>query len=230
MVEAPPNPARSVLLGDTAAAVAPTTTAAAAGASEDALRVFGDIQASLGGLESALGAVGMQAAEMKQQEDEQEEHIKDIQALCLEVLEKDVLQHLTALIEAGVLEDIDKLVQEHVAQLLPHYLPRELQLELREQQAELERLEKQLHDSEHVHSIHNAKGKSARDSRDLSHMFALTSSAAEVLVREYGLGEPSPVREKNINVFMRHCGVQYHWSSQGLENRLYPGSLVVAFV
>ena len=85
---------------------------------------------------------------------------------------------------------------------------------------------------QHVHTLYNAQGEiSAGFPATLADMFALTRASsrhllfsfadrrcillphiaevAERLVREYGLGAPASSREKNINVLMQHCGIQY---------------------
>ena len=78
-----------------------------------------------------------------------------------------------------------------------------------------------------MHPLHNAKGEiSQQFPLTLGDMFGITGASirfvsgsprftrpfiagtAEALLKEYGL-EVSDSREKNINTFMCHCGIQY---------------------
>ncbi|KAI1786619.1 hypothetical protein LXA43DRAFT_897644 [Ganoderma leucocontextum] len=157
-------------------------------------------------------------------DERQEAQVKEIEKMLWEVLEHDVIEHLTTLIQDGVLEEIDAIVQEEVARQRPAFIPQDLQDELREQKMQLEEVQRALHDSESrranstlrshrlhekVHPLYNVKGEiSEHFPLTLSDMFAISAEVAKVLLEEYNL-EVSDSREKNINTFMCHCGVQY---------------------
>ncbi|KAI0800404.1 hypothetical protein C8Q74DRAFT_1314011 [Fomes fomentarius] len=142
-----------------------------------------------------------------------------------EVLEQDIIEHLTALIEGGIISEIDALVEEQVALQLPEYIPQELQDELRDQRKQLEEVQKALHNSEsrranatlrshklheRVHNLFNIHGEVSKDfPRTLGDMFSISADTAASLMKDYGLGEPTPSRERNINRIMQHCGIQY---------------------
>ncbi|RPD58141.1 hypothetical protein L227DRAFT_197279 [Lentinus tigrinus ALCF2SS1-6] len=169
--------------------------------------------------------IGMLRRHMEAQDRKQDGQILEIRALMQEVLEKDVVEHLTSLIEDGVLQDIDALVDQEVAHLLPAYIPQHLQDELRKHQHQLEEVQKALYNSESrranstlrshrlhetVHDLYNINGaKSEHFPRTLGEMFAVSDERAISLMKEYGVGDPSPTRERNINRLMQSFGIQY---------------------
>ncbi|RPD72171.1 hypothetical protein L226DRAFT_156338 [Lentinus tigrinus ALCF2SS1-7] len=189
--------------------------------------------------------IGMLRRHMEAQDRKQDGQILEIRALMQEVLEKDVVEHLTSLsqyqslpyscslvmlissvsVEDGVLQDIDALVDQEVAHLLPAYIPQHLQDELRKHQHQLEEVQKALYNSESrranstlrshrlhetVHDLYNINGaKSEHFPRTLGEMFAVSDERAISLMKEYGVGDPSPTRERNINRLMQSFGIQY---------------------
>ncbi|KAI0740610.1 hypothetical protein C8Q76DRAFT_197888 [Earliella scabrosa] len=229
---------------DGAGSVLTTLTAAPAEVNA-AAEIIKKMKDSLGTLGSTLDSLGTQTVQMIQgggeaeierqigrvrkrmseQEQKQEADIADIQALLKEVLEHDIIEHLTTLIEAGIMEEIDALVEEQVALHLPEYVPQELQEELRAHRKELESVQKELHNSESrranatlrshkmhekVHTLFNTKGEVSKNfPGTLGEMFSVSGETAASLVRDYGLGEPSSSRERNINTLMQNWGIQY---------------------
>ncbi|KAI0753511.1 hypothetical protein C8Q80DRAFT_516914 [Daedaleopsis nitida] len=153
----------------------------------------------------------------------QEEQISELQDLLHEVLEKDVMEHMTKLIQAGLLEEIDALVAEHVELLLPEYIPQNIQEELRGYKSQLQGLERALHNSESrranatLEKLHEGVATLLTDQdkvsqnfpRTLGEMISVSAETAASLMKEYGLGEPAPSRERNINRFLQHCGITY---------------------
>ncbi|PIL32855.1 hypothetical protein GSI_04972 [Ganoderma sinense ZZ0214-1] len=224
----------SVLAALTAA---PAEVAAAAEIIEKmkgSLGSFGKTLDSLGEQTVQMIQVGGQAeitnhinsirCHMDKADERQQEQVRGIEELLWKVLEQDVIEHLTALIQDGILEEIDAIVQEEVARQCPAFIPQNLQDELRASQRELEKVQRALHDSESrranstlrshrlhekVHPLHNSTGEiSNRFPLTLGDMFGIPAETAKALLEEYGL-EVSESREKNINTFMCHCGVQY---------------------
>ncbi|KAI0753518.1 hypothetical protein C8Q80DRAFT_517450 [Daedaleopsis nitida] len=185
----------------------------------------------VGGQAGITHQIGSIRRHMKEQETRQEQQITEIQDLLRDVLEHDILDHLTQLVQAGVAEEVDALVAEQVNPLLPHYIPQELLDELREHKEQLEQVQKSLHNSESrranatlrshrmnegVHTIFTAKGEIPHQfPRTLEEMFGMSGVTAASLVKQYGLGEPAHSRERNINNIMQHCGVQYQLVSTG---------------
>ncbi|KAI1784505.1 hypothetical protein LXA43DRAFT_1042017 [Ganoderma leucocontextum] len=225
---------RSVL---TALTAAPADVAAAA-------EIIEKMKGSLGSFGKTLDSLGDQTVRMIQVGGEaeianhiqsirkhmdgadakQEAQVKEIEVLLWEVLEHDVIEHLTTLIHDGILEEIDAIVQEQVALQLPAVIPQNLHDELRDHKKQLEEVQRALYDSEgrqanstlrshrlheKVHPLYNTKGQiSEHFPLTLGDTFSISAETAKALLKEYNL-EVSDSREKNINTLMCHCGVQY---------------------
>ncbi|TFK84843.1 hypothetical protein K466DRAFT_588565 [Polyporus arcularius HHB13444] len=175
--------------------------------------------------------VGVLRRHMRDMNTKQDQQLLEIQALMKEVLEKDVVNHLTELIESEVMKDIDALVDQEVARLLPDYIPEDLQEELRKDQRELEEVQKALYNSESrranstlrshrlhetVHDLYNVHGEKSSDfPRTLGEMFSISHEKAISMMEEFGAGEPSASRERNINRLMQTFGIQYQLVSTG---------------
>ncbi|KAI0705299.1 hypothetical protein C8T65DRAFT_652949 [Cerioporus squamosus] len=186
---------------------------------------------NIGSQSQVTEEVGKLRQHMQEMNAKQDRQLLDIQALMKEVLERDVVEHLTELIESGLMQDIDALVDQEVARLLPEYIPQSLQDELREDQRQLKEVQKALYNSESrranstlrshrlhetVHDLYNIHGEKSRDfPRTLGDMFAISEERAISMMVEYGVGEPSPSRERNINRLMQSFGIQYQLVSTG---------------
>ncbi|RDX47453.1 hypothetical protein OH76DRAFT_765938 [Lentinus brumalis] len=175
--------------------------------------------------------VGVLRRHMQEMNVKQDQQLLEIQALMKEVLEKDVVDHLTELIKSEVMKDIDALVDQEVARLLPEYIPEDLQEDLRKDQRELEEVQKALYNSESrranstlrshrlhetVHDLYNVHGEKSSDfPRTLGEMFSIFHEKAISMMEEFGAGEPSASRERNINRLMQTFGIQYQLVSTG---------------
>ncbi|KAM5545118.1 hypothetical protein V8D89_001229 [Ganoderma adspersum] len=221
----------------TALTAAPAEVAAAAEIIEKmkgSLGSFGKTLDSLGEQTVKMIQVGGQAeianhinsirTHMDSADQKQQDQVREIEELLWKVLEQDVIEHLTALVQEGILEEIDAIVREEVARQRPSFISKDVQDQLWEQQRQLEELQRALHDSESrranstlrshrlhekVHPLYNPNGEiSEQFPPTLGAMFAIPAGTAKALLEEYGL-EASDSREKNINTFMCHCGIQY---------------------
>lgn len=125
-----------------------------------------------------------------------------------------------------IVDQIDALVQEQVAQCLKDHIPEDLQLELAQNKQEFEELQLALHNSESrrmngslranrpeeaLHSIYMADGTiSHLFPKDLKGLFDLDADTLKDLLAEYGLAAGiSHIRDANLNKFMQFCGVRY---------------------
>ncbi|TBU31930.1 hypothetical protein BD311DRAFT_751910 [Dichomitus squalens] len=163
--------------------------------------------------------------QMESADAKQEAQISDVEDLLQKVLQQDVLDHLTTLIENGILEEIDTIVQTQVAAEIPQIIPQHLQDELRKHKNELEKVQRDLFNSESrranfalrshrlhekVHPLYNTNGSiSECFPSTLGEMFAISAETAKRLLREYGLEGSSESHEKNVNIFLLFCGLQY---------------------
>jgi len=226
-------------LGESLAAMPPSAEVTAA------LDIIAKMKGSLGDLNHTFDALGEQTMQMirlggeletaqhvnsvrkqmEAQDAKQQGQIEDVKALLQEVLQNDILEHLRILIEQGVLEEIDEIVQEQVAALLPTYIPQELQDEVAYYRRQLEEAQQALHNSESrranallrttrmdspLKTIYKADGEvSALFPHDLNALFSMDAETAHELILDYGLGDPSSVRERNVNRLMQFCGLPY---------------------
>ncbi|OJT11560.1 hypothetical protein TRAPUB_11925 [Trametes pubescens] len=165
---------------------------------------------------------------MDASEKKQKAEIDEINALVKKVLEEELVRQLADLIQRGVLQDIDDLVKEQVALQLPNHLPQAQREEIQRHKEELARLELELHNAESVrqnaallmdydldlHPLCTPEGAiSLNFPRTLGDLFGMEEQTAILLLHEYGRTEAIAAgpnsREKNINEFMRLCGVRY---------------------
>ncbi|KAH9949262.1 hypothetical protein B0H21DRAFT_145688 [Amylocystis lapponica] len=205
------------------------------------------MKGSLGHLGSTFDALGEQTMQMIQlggeletaqyvksvrkqmhaQDSKHEKQIDDIKELLQEVLQNDIIEHLRVLskFEGGVMEQIDQLVEEQVAELLPQYISQELQDEVAYHRQQLDEVQRALHNSESrranaqlrttrmdspLNTIYTTDGNiSLQFPKDLNALFSMDAETAQVLIAEYGLGDPSDMRERNINRLMQFCGLPY---------------------
>ncbi|KAL1945228.1 hypothetical protein VTO73DRAFT_2079 [Trametes versicolor] len=164
---------------------------------------------------------------MRASTEKQRAEVEEINELIRQVFEEQLVASLAEIVEAGVLENIDDLVQEQVRAQLPLQLPEALQEEMRSHKEELARLEAELHNSESI--SHNSTLPmnptlklsplvtpngvvSDRFPATLGQLFDMTEQDAVWLLHEYGHTDAivSNSRERNVNEVMRLCGVQYY--------------------
>ena len=55
--------------------------------------------------------------------------------------------NITPTVQEGILEEIDAIFRDEVARQRPSFIPKDIQAQLREQQRQLEELQRALHDS-----------------------------------------------------------------------------------
>ncbi|EIW53939.1 uncharacterized protein TRAVEDRAFT_131818, partial [Trametes versicolor FP-101664 SS1] len=131
-------------------------------------------------------------------------------------------------VQRDVLEEIDDLVKAQVALQLPNHLPPGQLEEIQRHKDELAQLELELHNAESVrqnaallmdgdlelHPLRTPQNiVSASFPRTLGELFNMSEQTAVVLLQEHG--RPDAIvsgpgsHEKNVNEFMRLCGVRY---------------------
>ncbi|EIW53956.1 uncharacterized protein TRAVEDRAFT_51694 [Trametes versicolor FP-101664 SS1] len=171
------------------------------------------------------------AQQLKASKEKQAAEVEEINELIRQVFEEELVASFAQIVEAGVLENIDDLVQEQVREQLPLQLPEALQEEMRSHKEELARLEAELHNSESI--AHNSTLPmnpalklfplvtpngvvSEKFPVTLGQLFDMTEQDAVWLLHEYGHTDAivSNSRERNVNEVMRLCGVQYYLASR----------------
>ncbi|GJE97303.1 hypothetical protein PsYK624_135190 [Phanerochaete sordida] len=165
--------------------------------------------------------------EMRDSDRKQDEQIEEIKVLLENALQREIVDHLRTLIEAGVLEQIDQAVKERVTAELPRVLPRSAQDEVKVYRKQLQEVQRALHNSEsrransllrtsrtnlteELHTIYKADGTISQIfPKNLDALFSMDIETARQLLEEYGMWDPMKSREKNLNAFMQFCGVNY---------------------
>ncbi|KAH9888470.1 hypothetical protein C8Q73DRAFT_794227 [Cubamyces lactineus] len=152
-----------------------------------------------------------------------EAQLEDINKLVKDVFEKELVNQLQTLIQAGVLEHIDDLVRDEVQARLPDYMSEEHKKEMKQHEEELARLERELHNSEsmrrnaalipgdldaEISTILNVKGEVPNQfPRTLDQLFRISEDGARDLLKEYDAPvNLKPSREDNINAILDLIG------------------------
>ncbi|KZT65401.1 hypothetical protein DAEQUDRAFT_526920 [Daedalea quercina L-15889] len=160
------------------------------------------------------------------QDEKLDRDMQGIKALQEEVLKKDVIEHLKAVVERDVSDLIDTLVQEQVeAVLQAEHLRPELLTELRRHEQELSEVERALHNSEsrranaqirtadlqrRLYTIRKRDGTvSLHFPENIHALLGMDGEAVKALMREYGLDKPSDSRDRNLNSLMQFLGLSY---------------------
>ncbi|TCD64386.1 hypothetical protein EIP91_004133 [Steccherinum ochraceum] len=163
--------------------------------------------------------------EMEVQDRKVDEQVEEIKELLQRALQIEIVEHLRQVIEGGILEQIDREVKEHVAQILPSYFPQDLVEEVETYKQQLDEVQRALHNSESrransqlrsnkltdpLHTIYKTDGTiSTLFPRDVKSLFSMDAETAIQLLEEYGMSDVSTTRERNVNRFMQFCGVSY---------------------
>ncbi|KAH9856786.1 hypothetical protein C2E23DRAFT_721306 [Lenzites betulinus] len=166
-------------------------------------------------------------AHMKDSEQKQAQEDKEIEDLVNKVFKEELLSELSKLVKSNLLEQLDALVDKEVQAKLPEYLAQNHLDTIRTQMSEFQRLEQENGNAESiswngalpldraatVRPLVNSKGEvSPRFPRTLGEFFDLTEDTVVGLLHYYGHEDviaPHGSREKNVNAFMRICGIRY---------------------
>ncbi|KNZ73951.1 hypothetical protein J132_09026 [Termitomyces sp. J132] len=163
--------------------------------------------------------------QLKEQDQIHRDGIAEIQLILKDCLETQLFAHLKEIAQREIEAEIDRLVQEQVAECLATMIPLSLQDKIVEQRMELEELRINLLNSENrranaslrmnqpdtnLHEIYMSNGKvSERYPRTLQDLFDLDSETSKALLVDYELADVSDTRDRNLNRFMQFCGVNY---------------------
>ncbi|KAL4249142.1 hypothetical protein ABKN59_007301 [Abortiporus biennis] len=225
--------------------VAPTSAFSAQTEVDQVNELVAAMQASLGNLGKMFDTVQQEAArviqvggemqtaehikkirkDLSEQDKKQQQNIEEIKKLLQQELDFEIINHLKTLVEAGIMEQIDEIVKEQVAEELPKFFPKELQEEVEHYRQELEQAQQALHNSESrlansvlrstnlkepIHTIYKSDGTiSEIFPRDVNSLFNMDTETSQRLMEEYGLEDISQSRERNLNRFMQFCGIGY---------------------
>ncbi|KAF5348714.1 hypothetical protein D9758_006756 [Tetrapyrgos nigripes] len=169
---------------------------------------------------------------LEDQEKKHKDGLDEIDLIMKDFMEGEIIDQLQKQVEEEVNTDLDRLVKEETARALETLVPAQLQNNVQEKKAELERVRTKLHNSESrransllrdrnltekLHTLYKADGTvSPLFPKTLQDLFALDAKTSHDLVREYDLPKPlDEDRDNNLNRFMVFCGVQY----QKLQSR-----------
>jgi len=165
----------------------------------------------------------------------QKEGIQEIKLILKHVESELVPQLLKKQAEEDIEREIDQLVAEQVALCLKDHIPQELQDEVAEQQRILEEVRKELHNSESRRSnaalrtdhgddtlqvIYKADGTiPTAYPPNLQALFDMDAPTSRALMLEYELRDGSESRERNLNRLMQFLGVKYQMVRDGSATR-----------
>ncbi|KAF8220581.1 hypothetical protein L208DRAFT_1333016, partial [Tricholoma matsutake] len=162
--------------------------------------------------------------QMEDQERMHTEGIAEIHLILNKHLQTQFFEHLKEQAQQEIDREIHELVRDQVALCLEAHISQELQDEVARNRRELEDLRLQLHNSESrransllrsnqpndpLHTIYTSNGQvSAHFPKSLGDLFNLDAETCRCLVLDYEL-PVSDSRDRNLNLFMRFCGVGY---------------------
>ncbi|TFK21990.1 hypothetical protein FA15DRAFT_672033 [Coprinopsis marcescibilis] len=163
--------------------------------------------------------------EIAEQEARHREGMNEIQRIIDDLLENEAAEQFRKQVEQEINEHLGSIVQDCVGDCLKANVSEDLQKEVEDSKAELERARLALHNSESrrlnsklrsdnadepLDTLLTADGVvSSHFPKDLNGMFSLDAEACKTLATEYGFPEVSDSRDKNLNRFMQFCGVRY---------------------
>ncbi|KAF8601632.1 hypothetical protein BDV93DRAFT_495491 [Ceratobasidium sp. AG-I] len=163
--------------------------------------------------------------QLRAQDKKQDQRIADIKHIVKDVLKEQIADHMRAQIQEQIRLEITQQVRAAVQDQMPDHLPVSLQEQADESKRQLIEVRHSLLNSEARRSnatlrstnlddplapVVKANGEeSALAPQNLRQLFSYDNAQARALVRDYGLREHD-VRERNLNRFMAHIGVQFN--------------------
>ncbi|QRV97884.1 THP2 domain protein [Ceratobasidium sp. AG-Ba] len=163
--------------------------------------------------------------QLRAQDKKQDQRIADIKHIVKDVLKEQIADHMRAQIQEQIRLEIAEQVRAAVHEQMPEHLPVSLQEQADESKRQLIEVRHSLLNSEARRSNATLRStnlddplapvvkpngeESALAPETLRQLFSYDSAQARALVRDYGLREHD-VRERNLNRFMAHIGVQFN--------------------
>ncbi|EJD46836.1 hypothetical protein AURDEDRAFT_113523 [Auricularia subglabra TFB-10046 SS5] len=162
---------------------------------------------------------------MRVQDKRYDDSLAEVKDLLKDVLQNQLMDFMREKVDEAIDTVFAEEVERLVALELEEHLPTALQEQLHEHRAQLEEVQRSLHNSEArranallrysnmhepLHALVTNTGQvSAQFPRDLAELFAMDGATAKALVMEYQLPDSSESRERNLNRIMQFCGVMY---------------------
>ncbi|CAE6446112.1 unnamed protein product [Rhizoctonia solani] len=163
--------------------------------------------------------------QLRAQDKKQEARIADIKHIVKDVLKEQIAEHMRPQIQEQIRLELTRQIREAVQEQITEHLPVSLQDQAEESKRQLIEVRNSLLNSEARRSnatlrstnlddplapVVKANGEeSALAPQTLRQLFSYDSAQARALVRDYALREHD-VRERNLNRFMAHIGVQFN--------------------
>ncbi|KAF8678656.1 hypothetical protein RHS04_05208 [Rhizoctonia solani] len=163
--------------------------------------------------------------QLRAQDKKQEARIADIKHIVKDVLKEQIAEHMRPQIQEQIRLELRQQIQAAVKEQISEHLPVSLQDQADESKRQLIEVRNSLLNSEARRAnatlrstnlddalapVVKANGEeSALAPQTLRQLFSYDSAQARALVRDYGLREHD-VRERNLNRFMAHIGVQFN--------------------
>ncbi|KAG8680314.1 hypothetical protein FRC08_016390, partial [Ceratobasidium sp. 394] len=163
--------------------------------------------------------------QLRAQDKKQDQRIADIKHIVKDVLKEQIADHMRAQIQEQIRVELAQQIHEAVIEQMPEHLPVSLQEQADESKRQLIEVRHSLLNSEARRSNATLRStnlddplapvvktngeESALAPETLRQLFSYDSAQARALVRDYGLREHD-VRERNLNRFMAHIGVQFN--------------------
>ncbi|KAG8917330.1 hypothetical protein FRC03_010594 [Tulasnella sp. 419] len=163
--------------------------------------------------------------QMRAQEKKQDQRINSVKNLLKNILKEQVADSLRTQIQDQISIEVKYQVAEQVKKQLKEQLPADLKEQAEESSAQLMQVRSSLMNSEARRRNAALRASNLDDPllvivkpdgtesdlfpTDLRTLFSYDDETARDLVRDFGLPE-SDTREKNLNKFMAHAGIQFH--------------------
>ncbi|KAG8762386.1 hypothetical protein FRC11_009616 [Ceratobasidium sp. 423] len=163
--------------------------------------------------------------QLRAQDKKQEARIADIKHIVKDVLKEQIAEHMRPQIQEQIRLELRQQIRAAVQDQISEHLPVSLQDQSEESKRQLIEVRNSLLNSEARRSnatlrstnlddalapVVKANGEeSALAPQTLRQLFSYDSAQARALVRDYDLREHD-VRERNLNRFMAHIGVQFN--------------------
>jgi len=180
--------------------------------------------ALLGGEPQIAAEIEILRNQLWDQDRMHKEGIQEIKLILNHVLQKEVVELLKKQAEDDIAREIDRIVEEQVAVCLKSHISQELQDEVKEQENELEKVRRDLHNSESRRT--NARLGSSHEDDSLQVIYKtdgtvpdkypptlkalldMDVATSKELMNEYELLDCSETRERNLNRLLQFFGVK----------------------
>ncbi|KAG8894060.1 hypothetical protein FRB99_001548 [Tulasnella sp. 403] len=163
--------------------------------------------------------------QMRAQEKKQDSRINEVKHIVREVLKEEIAKVLGPDISTAVRDEVRSQTSAEVRNQLSHHLPYDLHKQAELSRQQLKDVQCSLRNSEsrranstlrasnledEIATILKSNGEESRYfPRNLKTLFSYDDNTAKELVKDYNL-PTSDSREKNLNKWMAHAGIQFH--------------------